>query len=125
MYINANESRDRRIERQLVTLLITDIIGSGYGIRVDDGGDELLPLRNTIAESLEDVMNTDEDRLYLYNEVDGKRKRIGWIYLVYGNEPGVVVSDYTTNLDGMLFMEQYNARAEQAQNGELVAWMVD
>jgi hypothetical protein len=46
------------------------------------------------------LMSTDEDYLMVYEP--GKKERLGWIHLVYGNDGYDVVSDYTTNLEALV-----------------------
>ena len=125
MHSPKHSTRELRIERQLVTLLITDIIAAGYAIAVDDGGDEVYKATTNLATVLDRVLNTDEDVLYL--QKDGEPQ--GCITLVYGNEPGVTISDFSNRLAGLPFMEKYNERAKQAadcaRRNTLVAWMIE
>jgi hypothetical protein len=91
------------IERKIVTALIDHALAEGYELSVDDGG-ETFPWTTDRAEVLDQLMNTDEDRLYLRK--DG---RTAWVFLVYGNEGWTVISDYNTSLESLL--EPINALA--------------
>lgn len=55
----------------------------------------------------------DEEHLFIGR--DGKE--IGWIFLVYGNEPGVLIADYTTNLEKYITKTEALAEAQMNGNG--------
>lgn len=105
-----------RIERKIVRKVISDMLKAGFWLSVDDGEEESITSRSQSAiESA--IMNTDEDRLYIYTETQiaawkntGKCECMGWVFFVYGNSGFDVISDYTTNL------EEYLQDAEQLAN---------
>jgi len=84
------------IERKIVTALIDRALAEGYELAVDDG-DERHPWTRDRAEVLDEIMNTDED--YLYMRKDGA---CGWVFLVYGNEGYDVIANNTMSLEGLL-----------------------
>ncbi len=59
-------------------------------VRGDNGEDEF----SVTEKFVENLCACDEARLYL--KVPGTEK-LGWVYLVLGNEPGVIASDYTVH----------------------------
>jgi hypothetical protein len=92
-----------RIERQIVTALIDHALAEGYELSIDDG-QEQHPWTTDRQAVIDNIMETDEDRLYLRK--DG---HTAWVYLVYGNEGWTVICDYNTSLESLL--EPINALA--------------
>jgi hypothetical protein len=98
-YIENVEIRSRiAIERRIVRSLVNELISNGCSLRVDDG-DELHPITSTAKTALKQLMNTDQDTLYVYVEVEGNSRCIGQVFLVYGNDGYDVISDYTVSLE--------------------------
>lgn len=83
---------DRRIIRQLVS----EALAAGYTISVCDG--EAWPVkRSTDADAIISALaSTDSDTLRV-RESAAPFAPVGQVALVYGNEPGVVVADYSDN----------------------------
>jgi hypothetical protein len=86
------------IERRIVRSLVNELISNGCSLRVDDG-DEIHPITSTAKTALKQLMNTDQDRLYVYAPVDGNSRYIGEVFLVYGNDGWDVMSDWSLNLE--------------------------
>lgn len=84
------------IERRIVTALIDHALAEGYELCVDDGAFTHLWTTNR-AEVIDNIMEADEDRLYLRK--DG---HTAWVYLVYGNSGWDVICDYHTRLEALL-----------------------
>ena len=95
------------IERRIVTALIDRALAEGYELSVDDG-DNRHPWTTNRAEVTDNIMEADEDRLYLRK--DG---HTAWVYLVYGNSGWDVICDYTNSLEALL--EPINALAESLE----------
>ena len=91
------------IERRIVTALIDRALAEGYELSVDDG-DNQHPWTTDRAEVIDNIMEADEDRLYLRK--DG---HTAWVFLVYGNDGWDVICDYNVSLEGLL--EPINALA--------------
>lgn len=91
-------ARRQAIERQIVERLIDDALAEGYTLDVYDGEE------TTVAESddreaiLAAMFSVDEERLYYRRE----GKRVGYVFLVYGNDGHDVISDSTTNLERVM-----------------------
>jgi len=66
-------------------------------------------IRETRAEIIDDIMEADEERLYLRK--DG---HTAWVFLVYGNEGWTVICDYNISLEALL--EPINALAESLED---------
>ena len=86
------------IERKIVTRLIDDLLAAGWELRVYDES-EYEPWTRSRTTVIDDIMNADEDVLYVRRARDGLS---GWVHLVYGNDGWDVISDYTTNLEPLL-----------------------
>lgn len=92
----------REIEREIIDVLLTDLLAAGFRVSVDDG--EALPVKKSTdkAKIMAELGSTGSDHLLVF---DGGTC-IGWFLLVYGNDGWNVISDYTTNL------EQHHKRAD-------------
>lgn len=98
------------IERKIVRSFAKEMIAAGFTIRIDNGGDSYeTPHLNRIGLISKAIMATDEERLYVFRkEADGTnaKKPFAWAFFVYGNDGWDVMSDYTTNLDGLMPLTQ-------------------
>ena len=102
------ETRRRiAVERQIVTALIDRALAEGYELSVHDGEEWHLWTTDR-AEVIDNIMEADEDRLYLRK--DG---HTAWVYLVYGNEGWTVICDYNVSLEALL--APINALAESLE----------
>jgi hypothetical protein len=102
------ETRRRiAVERQIVTALIDRALAEGYELSVDDG-DSQHPWTTNRAEVIDNIMEADEDRLYLRK--DG---HTAWVFLVYGNSGWDVICDYNVSLEALL--EPINALASSLE----------
>jgi hypothetical protein len=97
----------QRVERLIARRIILDALHAGYGININNGGDqeELSEPSRNIKEILAAMFATDDEYIYIYRKEDEKWKQIGWVYLVYGNGGWDVVSDYTAYLDKLGLMK--------------------
>jgi hypothetical protein len=87
------------IERRIVKRTVADLLAAGFELAVYDG--EVLHKRTTDAAKLhKDLLETDEDYLFVYKA--GEKERFGYVYFVYGNDGYDVISDYTVNLEDAL-----------------------
>lgn len=95
MTVAARQSVEKRIVRRVVA----DALAAGYALNVNNGGDgpELSQPTTKRRTILKELFATSDEHLLCYKE----GKRVGWVYFVYGNGTDVV-SDNTTNLDGVL-----------------------
>lgn len=103
------ETRRRiAVERRIVTALIDHALAEGYELSVDDGDDQH-PWTTDRKAVIDNIMETDEDRLYLRK--DGHP---AWVLLVYGNSGWDVICDYNTSLEALL--EPINKLAESLED---------
>ncbi len=102
------------IERRIVKKTIDDLLAAGFELAVHDG-EEWHERTTDRAKLIDAIMNTDEDRLFVYRAdgPKGRRDWFGWVFFVYGNDGWDVMSDYTVNLEDTL--KPVNALADSLQ----------
>lgn len=105
------------VEQDIVTRTVDAFLAAGYLLQTDLH-DDPRPEKPTAdrAAILDEVMEVDDEFLGLFHDEDCGP--FGWVRFVYGNDGWDVISDYTTNLEGVL--APINAYAEQldAQRSE-------
>jgi hypothetical protein len=109
------------LERRIVRTIVTDAIAKGYRLAVSlergyDVEDMLLGSVD-INRIVNEATAGDESHLFIQPGTgdtvkDGSIISHGWVYFVFGNDGWDVVSDYTTNLDGLGILDRANAIAE-------------
>lgn len=83
------------IERNIVSLIVSDAIEQGYEVSIDNGDDlEVIPVLGDYEEIMKEVMHTDAEAIRFHK--DGKR--VGMVFLVYGNDGWDAINDHTDNL---------------------------
>jgi len=98
-----------KIDRDCITAIVEDALARGFTVSVYDGEGFALKRSADKAAILAALCSTDEDKLVFRQP--GEPNAFGWAYLVYGNEPGVVVSDYTTDERTESIVARSNAMA--------------
>lgn len=93
------------IERQIIVLLVEDLLTAGFTISVDNGEEAMFGPFNEAQWVFCAMSVTDRDDLLCRHNGE----HVGSVRLVYGNGPDVV-SDYTGDLDEALF-DRANALA--------------
>jgi len=88
----------RRIEYAILRRICLDALKAGYTLGLYDGEEIVLEGATTAKQVIDAACSTDDDRILVYK--DGKR--IGWIWLVYGNSGWDLVTDYTCNLEHIM-----------------------
>lgn len=86
-------------EKAIITRLVTDALAAEYLISVWDGEEYAVTKSGDKKAILESIGATEMDHLIFYDVSD---KRIGHVTLIYGNEPGVVMADYSMSLEEFL-----------------------
>lgn len=99
------------IDQRIITAMVDDVLAAGLSITVYDGEDYAIRRSADKDAILASLAATDGDTLYFFPKDGGQR--IGSVNLVYGNEPGVVISDHTDNE----VMTQLLARATKIAEG--------
>lgn len=85
-------------------------LNAGFLVGVNDGEVTTVKHSADFDTIMDALWTTDEDYLLFYKI--GSDAHFGWIWLVYGNGPDEVISDYSTIL-GPLFMDDVNAYADK------------
>jgi len=89
-----------RIEGRIVRKLIKSFLAfPGNTVSVYDGEDWCLVKSSKYAEIMAALNSTDEDQLIVR---DAAGMKLGWVYLVYGNDGYDVISDYTVSLEPIM-----------------------
>jgi hypothetical protein len=99
----------QRIEMRIASAIIDSALAQGYALGVFDGEEHTVTNSTDRGKIREALMTTDEDYLCIYRE----GKKIGSVYLVYGNDGWDVICDYTTALDDLGIMAEANALADR------------
>ena len=106
--VDPSVTRRQKIERAIVSRAVTALLAAGYTLAVCQGDEDEQPASRDKREIMKLLGECDDDRIIVYSPAKG---RIGWLYLVYGNDNGeTVITDYTTNLEPQL--ATVNAYAE-------------
>ena len=84
-----------QVDQDTITAAIDAVLTRGDAVSVYDGGEITVRASTDRATIIAALCTSDEDRLYFHR--DGSAKHSGWAWLVYGNEPGVVIADATAN----------------------------
>jgi hypothetical protein len=83
-------------DRVLGEALVDNLLAKGCLLTVAYGDNQFGVERSTDrAAILEALGACDEEHLFAY--LPDAEKRVGWFFLVYGNEPGVTIADHVSN----------------------------
>jgi hypothetical protein len=107
------DNHRNEIERQIIVLLVEDLLSAGFAISVNNGEENVLNRSTKMDKIFSAMSTTDEEYLMLHSPRNGagNRSEAGWVRLVYGND-GDVISDYTTNIPESVF-ERANALSDR------------
>lgn len=109
----------QELERRIAGVAVSQLLAAGFGISVDNGGDEdeATPVLTDAKTIKQAMFLTDNDTLFVHSLAAGlipgnfEKTATGWIDFVYGNDGFDVMSNYTVNLEP--FLTAANAIAEQ------------
>lgn len=80
-----------------VSSLLKRLLDAGFKLVAGDNGEcEFQYQSGRHQQFIEELIACDESRLYVECLSDGKQH---WLFLVLGNEPGVLVNDYSCHPD--------------------------
>jgi len=102
-------SNDNRLELEALIMrsAISEFLEAGFNLSVFDGEDTTVKHSTNAEEIFNALRSTDEDYLRVFRDTT----RMGSVIFVYGNEPGVVINDYSTALEP--FLTKTTALADQ------------
>lgn len=88
-------------EFQALACIVSAALDAGHRVSVFDGEEWVVKFSTNRAKILKACGSTEEDTLRIR---DALGNRVGSVTLVYGNEPGVLISDHTDNeaMDALL-----------------------
>lgn len=89
-------------EAKIARQCIAELLEAGYVLSVFDGGLTTVRRSADAAEIFAAMGTTDEDTLAATHPTQTASFPSGAIYFVYGNEPGVVIADYSTKIEAFL-----------------------
>jgi len=104
------------IEKKIIRHMVELAIAKGWVVSVYDSEEWTLESSKDIEAIMNAVMTTDEDLLRFYDKEN--TKRIGTVYLVYGNSGWDVICDYTVSDMMEQFMEEVSKFSEAFENVE-------
>jgi hypothetical protein len=84
------------IEKEIATKIVDDALALNYTISVNACEEWTVKRSKNRKEILDALMTTDDDTL-VFRDMNGNK--IGWVWLVYGNDGYDVVCDYTDNIE--------------------------
>lgn len=87
-------------EGKIVRKVIEAMLEKGFTVDLNDGEETTVRRSTSLDEVMQAAFSTDEDYLIARDKETGKR--VGHVYLVYGNCGYDVVSDYSTSLEAMM-----------------------
>lgn len=88
------------IEGRVVRRTIQALLQAGYTIDLNDGGETTVFCSRSLDELMQAAFSTDEDYLIARDKETGKK--VGMVFLVYGNDGHDVVSDYSLSLEDVM-----------------------
>jgi hypothetical protein len=101
----------QELERKILTQFVADALAAGKRLAVSlERGydlDEMLLGSRDADKIISEALAGDECHIFVQSAEgptikDDQVVSEGWVYFVYGNDGYDVVSDYTTNLEGLL-----------------------
>jgi len=109
------------LERKIVGMIVEDALARGYRVAIDNGDHEMTAPFSHFIRIMSEAMRTDEEALVFYkdDEDDGLR-RVGAVYLVYGNDGFDAIADHTDNKETRAIIRRAEAFAETAEAEERV-----
>jgi hypothetical protein len=98
--VDPSVTRRQKVEQRIASRAVSALLKAGYWLAVCQGDEDEQPASRYKRDIMRDLGECDEDRIIVYTPTKG---RVGWLYLVYGNDNGeTVITDYTTNLEPQL-----------------------
>jgi hypothetical protein len=94
-------------EGRIARKIVDTMLSFGMTVGVNDGEETVLKRSTSVNDIMQALFSTDEDYIIGYGP-DGKK--VGVVYLVYGNSGWDVINDYSTSLE--LVMQPVNNYAD-------------
>jgi hypothetical protein len=107
-----NIATRQMIERGVIKRSVRAALDAGHVISVHDGGETTVFGSRSFAEIVRATMTTDEDSLRI-RAADGRR--VGAVFLVYGNDGFDVIADHTDTPEMAELLRDAEAYARHAE----------
>lgn len=89
------QTADRIIgERRVIRRLVTEAIAKDLNVSVNNGEDWEIQHTTSVKDVMDNIMTTDEDYIRV---CDAGKAIVATFRLIYGNSPGEVIADHSTN----------------------------
>jgi len=85
-------------ERQVAEKLVNMVLAKGYTISIFDGEEYRVSVCADRESILRFLQSTDEERLTIWFQ----GKRLGFVWLVWGNSPDELIADYSGEETGAI-----------------------
>jgi len=101
MEIDMNIENIARIERSIVKTIIQDALDFGYVVMHHNGEEATITVHpsddreKAVSDIMDEIRQCDEEQLIFSDPKDWPGKRVGFVFLVYGNDGYDVICDHT------------------------------
>lgn len=92
-------------------MFVEILLKRNYEVAVYDG-EEIFPFSRSKEELLDQMGSTDSNTLIIRDFSTARRQ--GQFLLVYGNEPGVLVADFSDNAVCNMLWDEWNTEIERS-----------
>lgn len=99
---------------KVIEAFIDDVLAAGHTLSLDDG-EELAIDRSTDKGAILEALEATSEETLIVRRANGER--IGAAFLVYGNEPGVVICDNTDTPEMNALLARAEAIGEKLAEG--------
>lgn len=93
-----NSETARKMENTIIRVFIREALKRGHTLTVTSYGEDEITRSTQINKIVDALRATDHDYLRVH---DGERY-IGSVFLVWGNDPWEVISDYSLSIEDMV-----------------------
>ena len=95
---NISRENAKKMENTIIRVFIREALQRGYSLTVHTYGEDEITRSRQINKITNALRATDYDYLQVHDGTD----YIGSVFLVWGNEPWEVISDYSISLEEMV-----------------------
>lgn len=111
MIFDPKTASDADCELHIISKVVEAALSKGFTVSVNDGEAWTVKRSRDIAAIMAALGSTDGDELMIRDA----NRRIGSIYLVYGNQPWEVIADHTDTLKMRELLESAELVAQQIE----------
>jgi hypothetical protein len=111
MTFDPKTASDADCELHIIRALVTAVLSKGLTVSVYDGGAWPVKRSSDISTIMSALHSTDEEELMIRDAT----RRVGSVYLIYGNQPWEVIADHTDTPKMLEVLEPAEAAAKQIE----------